>query len=409
MNYKETLDWMFAQLPMYQRQGKSAFKKDLTNTLALAKHLNNPHQKFKSVHVAGTNGKGSTSHMLASILQEAGYKVGLYTSPHLKDFRERIKVNGKPIRKSRGFGSVINFIKRNQIFLEHQKLSFFEMTVGLAFEHFAKQKVDVAIIEVGLGGRLDSTNIITPEVSVITNIGFDHTQMLGNTLPEIAFEKAGIIKKEIPVVISEKQEEVMSVFLKKAKEMNSPVFFAEDEVNKEYHTDLLGHYQQKNIKAAVQTIAVLRNKGFEVSEKQVKKGLLNVVQNTGLLGRWQILAKQPMTVCDTAHNKEGLNYVLKQLLAQEFEDLHIVLGVVNDKDLNTILPLFPKQATYYFCKPKIQRGLEAAILQSQAKEYQLFGATYLSVTKALVAAKKNAKKSDLVFVGGSTFVVAEVV
>ncbi|HBK71212.1 MAG TPA: tetrahydrofolate synthase [Flavobacteriaceae bacterium] len=405
MNYKETLDWMFAQLPMYQRQGKSAFKKDLTNTLALAKHLNNPHQKFKSVHVAGTNGKGSTSHMLASILQEAGYKVGLYTSPHLKDFRERIKVNGKLIRKN----CVINFIKRNQIFLEHQKLSFFEMTVGLAFEHFAKQKVDVAIIEVGLGGRLDSTNIITPEVSVITNIGFDHTQMLGNTLPEIAFEKAGIIKKEIPVVISEKQEEVMSVFLKKAKEMNSPVFFAEDEVNKEYHTDLLGHYQQKNIKAAVQTIAVLRNKGFEVSEKQVKKGLLNVVQNTGLLGRWQILAKQPMTVCDTAHNKEGLNYVLKQLLAQEFEDLHIVLGVVNDKDLNTILPLFPKQATYYFCKPKIQRGLEAAILQSQAKEYQLFGTTYLSVTKALVAAKKNAKKSDLVFVGGSTFVVAEVV
>jgi len=405
MNYKETLDWMFAQLPMYQRQGKSAFKKDLTNTLALAKHLNNPHQKFKSVHVAGTNGKGSTSHMLASILQEAGYKVGLYTSPHLKDFRERIKVNGKLIRKN----CVINFIKRNQIFLEHQKLSFFEMTVGLAFEHFAKQKVDVAIIEVGLGGRLDSTNIITPEVSVITNIGFDHTQMLGNTLPEIAFEKAGIIKKEIPVVISEKQEEVMSVFLKKAKEMNSPVFFAEDEVNKEYHTDLLGHYQQKNIKAAVQTIAVLRNKGFEVSEKQVKKGLLNVAQNTGLLGRWQILAKQPMTVCDTAHNKEGLNYVLKQLLAQEFEDLHIVLGVVNDKDLNTILPLFPKQATYYFCKPKIQRGLEAAILQSQAKEYQLFGTTYLSVTKALVAAKKNAKKSDLVFVGGSTFVVAEVV
>ena len=405
MNYKETLDWMFAQLPMYQRQGKSAFKKDLTNTLALAKHLNNPHQKFKSVHVAGTNGKGSTSHMLASILQEAGYKVGLYTSPHLKDFRERIKVNGKLIRKN----CVINFIKRNQIFLEHQKLSFFEMTVGLAFEHFAKQKVDVAIIEVGLGGRLDSTNIITPEVSVITNIGFDHTQMLGNTLPEIAFEKAGIIKKEIPVVISEKQGEVMSVFLKKAKEMNSPVFFAEDEVNKEYHTDLLGHYQQKNIKAAVQTIAVLRNKGFEVSEKQVKKGLLNVAQNTGLLGRWQILAKQPMTVCDTAHNKEGLNYVLKQLLAQEFEDLHIVLGVVNDKDLNTILPLFPKQATYYFCKPKIQRGLEAAILQSQAKEYQLFGTTYLSVTKALVAAKKNAKKSDLVFVGGSTFVVAEVV
>jgi len=405
MTYSATLDWMFAQLPMYQRQGKSAFKKDLTNTLALAEHLGNPHQKFKSIHVAGTNGKGSTSHMLASILQEAGYKVGLYTSPHLKDFRERIKVSGKPIRKN----CVINFIKRNRHFLEDQKLSFFEMTVGLAFEHFAKQKVDIAIIEVGLGGRLDSTNIITPEVSIITNIGLDHTQMLGETLPEIAVEKAGIIKAGIPVVISEKQEEVISVFFKKAKEMNSPIFFAEDEVKKEYQTDLLGHYQQKNIKAAVHAIAVLKDKGFKIKEKHIEKGLLNVIKNTGLLGRWQIIAKQPMTVCDTAHNKEGLQYVLKQLSEQSYENLHVVLGVVNDKDLETVLPLFPKEATYYFCKPNIPRGLEAVVLQEKTIKYQLVGTIYGSVNKALLAAKKNAKDSDLVFVGGSTFVVAEVV
>jgi len=405
MTYAATLDWMFAQLPMYQRQGRSAFKKDLTNTLALAKHLNNPHQKFKSVHIAGTNGKGSTSHMVASILQEAGYKVGLYTSPHLKDFRERIKVNGKPIRKN----CIINFVKRNQTFLEQQKLSFFEMTVGMAFEYFAKKEVDIAIIEVGLGGRLDSTNIISPEVSVITNIGFDHTQMLGDTLPKIAFEKAGIIKRKVPVVISEKQDEVNAIFLKRAKEMNSSVFFAEDEVKKEYQTDLLGNYQQKNIKAAVQTVTVLRNQGYKITEKQIKNGLLHVVKNTGLMGRWQLLSKQPKVICDTAHNKEGLQYVLQQLSEQEYESLHIVLGVVNDKDLNTILPLFPKEATYYFCMPKIQRGLKVEILQRLAKGHQLFGAVYLSVNKALVAAKKNAKKSDLVFVGGSTFVVAEVV
>ena len=405
MTYAATLDWMFAQLPMYQRQGKSAFKKDLTNTLALAKHLDNPHQKFKSVHVAGTNGKGSTSHMLASILQEAGYKVGLYTSPHLKDFRERIKVDGKPIRKN----CVINFIKRNQAFLERQKLSFFEMTVGLALEHFAKQEVDIAIIEVGLGGRLDSTNIITPEVSVITNIGLDHVQMLGKTLPEIAFEKAGIIKARIPVVISEKQDEVNTVFFNRAKELNSPIFFAEDEVQKIYQTDLLGHYQQKNIRAAVQAIAVLKDKGYQVKEKHIEKGLLKVVQNTGLLGRWQIIAKQPMAVCDTAHNKEGLQYVMQQLSEQTYENLHIVLGVVNDKELETVLPLFPKEATYYFCKPKIQRGLEASVLQKKAKEYELLGAIYPSVNKALVAAKENANLTDLIFVGGSTFVVAEVV
>lgn len=409
MNYKETLDWMFSKLPMYQRQGNTAFKKDLTNTLALAEHLDNPHLQFKSIHVAGTNGKGSTSHMLASILQEAGYKVGLYTSPHLKDFRERIKVNGKPIRKSRGFGSVINFVKRNQDFLERQKLSFFEMTVGLAFEYFAKQKIDIAVVEVGLGGRLDSTNIITPEVSVITNIGYDHTQMLGETLVEIAFEKAGIIKENVPVVIGEKQAEVLDVFIAQANKKNADLTIAEDKVFDTYKTDLQGFYQQKNIKTAVQTINILKKKGFKISDKHIVKGLQNIVKNTSLLGRWQILQEKPKIICDTAHNKEGLTYVLKQLEEEHYENLHIVLGVVNDKNLEIILPMFPKKAQYYFCKPNIPRGLEATILQKEATKFNLNGTIYGTVDKALNTAKAIAKTNDLIFVGGSTFVVAEVV
>ncbi len=409
MNYKETLDWMFSKLPMYQHQGDTAFKKDLTNTLALAEHLDNPHQQFKSIHVAGTNGKGSTSHMLASILQEAGYKVGLYTSPHLKDFRERIKVNGKPIRKSRGFGSVINFVKRNQDFLERQKLSFFEMTVGLAFEHFAKQQVDIAVVEVGLGGRLDSTNIITPEVSVITNIGYDHTQMLGGTLAEIAYEKAGIIKENVPVVIGEKQAEVLDIFIAQANKKKADLTIAEDKVFDTYKTDLQGFYQQKNIKTAVQTINILKKKGFKISDKDIVKGLQNIVKNTGLLGRWQILQDKPKIICDTAHNKEGLTYVLKQLEEEHYENLHIVLGVVNDKNLETILPMFPKKAQYYFCKPNIPRGLEANILQKEATKFNLNGMIYGTVDEALNTAKAIAKTNDLIFVGGSTFVVAEVV
>ncbi len=396
---------MFSQLPMYQRQGKIAFKKDLTNTLSLTAHLGNPHQKFKSVHVAGTNGKGSTSHMIAAVLQEAGYKVGLYTSPHLKDFRERIKINGNCISEK----EVVQFIKNNKTFLEQQKLSFFEMTVGLAFDYFAKQKVDIAIIEVGLGGRLDSTNIITPEVSVITNIGFDHTQMLGNTLPEIAFEKAGIIKKGIPVVVSERQPEVQNVFLKRSEELAAPIYFAEDEVTEDYKSDLLGLYQQKNSKAAVQTLLVLRKQGFKISDKEIKKGLLEVVNNTGLLGRWQTLGHNPLIICDTAHNKEGLTYVLKQLAEQVFEKLHIVIGVVNDKDLSSVLPLFPKNAMYYFCRPDIPRGLDADELRIEASSFQLNGLSYLSVLQALNAARSNTKSTDLIFVGGSTFVVAEVV
>ena len=405
MTYKETLDWMFAQLPMYQRQGKTAFKKDLTNTLALTEHLDNPHQKFKSIHIAGTNGKGSTSHMIASIFQEAGYTVGLYTSPHLKDFRERIKVNGRSIRKN----CVINFIKRNQSFLEQKKLSFFEMTVGLAFEHFAKQQVDIAIVEVGLGGRLDSTNIIIPEVSVITNIGYDHMQMLGESLKEIAYEKAGIIKRGVPLIINEKQEEVIEVFLERTKELTCAISFADEEIKQDYQTDLLGDYQQKNIKAAVQSIEILKGKGYKVTDQQIRKGLLNVVDNTGLLGRWQVMGSRPILICDTAHNTEGLTYVMEQLKAQEYEHLHIIIGVVNDKNLDTVLPLFPKKASYYFCKPNVPRGLEAAILQKIASDYELFGKAYLSVNQALDNAKKEAKESDLIFVGGSTFVVAEVV
>lgn len=388
---------------MYQRQGKTAFKKDLTNTLVFEEHLQNPHSKFKSIHVAGTNGKGSTSHMIASILQDAGYKVGLYTSPHLKDFRERIKVNGIMISEE----EVIDFISKNKSFLEKQGLSFFEMTVGLAFYYFAKAKVDIAVVEVGLGGRLDSTNIITPEVSVITNIGYDHTQFLGETLPEIAFEKAGIIKENVPVVIGEKQTEVIDVFVKAAKERNAPLVFAEDLVSEAYRTDLLGSYQQKNSKTAVAAIRLLNK--FEINDTNIKTGLLSIIKNTGLLGRWQLLQEQPKVICDTAHNKEGLTHVLVQLLKEKFEKLHIVLGVVNDKNLDTILSMFPKQAFYYFCKPNIPRGLDASDLERKASEFDLNGKVYESVKEAYKSAVKEAVKDDLIFVGGSTFVVAEVV
>ena len=402
MTYKETLNWMFAQLPMYQREGKTAFKKDLTNTLVLSKELNFPEKKFKSIHVGGTNGKGSTSHMLASVLQEAGYKVGLYTSPHLKSFTERIRINGNEIPKRK----VTSFIKRHKDFLENQKLSFFEMTVGMAFDFFANEKVDIAIIEVGLGGRLDSTNIITPEVSVITNIGLDHTQFLGETLPEIAYEKAGIIKKNIPVIIGEKQVEVKEVFKQKAKETNAKIYFASD-TDVEYKTDLLGDYQKNNSKTAVAAIRSLE--GFEVSSKNIADGLMNVVKNTNLKGRWQILQEKPKVICDTAHNKEGLHIVLNQLKREKFRKLHIVLGVVSDKKLEEVLPLFPKEATYYFCKPDIPRGMSEEVLQEKALNFNLKGKKYLSVKKAYKQALLNANQQDIIYVGGSTFVVAEII
>ena len=405
MNYFDTVNWMFSQLPMYQNKGKIAFKKDLTNTLGLAKHLNYPEKKFKSIHVAGTNGKGSTSHMLASVLQEAGFKVGLYTSPHLKDFRERIKVNGKIVSKQ----FVIQFIKRNKLFLENHKLSFFEMTVGMAFDYFAKQKVDIAIIEVGLGGRLDSTNIITPEVSVITNIGLDHTQFLGDTLELIAHEKAGIIKPNIPIVIGETQKETTPIFKRIAKENNAPIYFADQTIKKTYESDLKGSYQKNNIKTVSQTLTVLQPLGYNTSEKQIIKGFKNIIKNPGLLGRWQTLQYGPKIICDTAHNREGLTFVMQQLTKEKFSKLHLVIGMVNDKNMDSIIDLFPKEATYYFCKPDIPRGLDAEILKQHFIEIGYEGKAYDTVNEALEFAKKQAKSDDLIYVGGSTFVVAEII
>jgi dihydrofolate synthase / folylpolyglutamate synthase len=405
MTYQDTVNWMFQQLPMYQNQGKTAYKANLDNTLLLADYLQHPEHKFKSIHVAGTNGKGSTSHMLASILQEAGYKVGLYTSPHLKDYRERIKINGKEVSKR----FVVNFMKAHKVFFETHALSFFEMTVGLAFDYFVKEKVDIAIIEVGLGGRLDSTNIIKPEVSVITNIGFDHMQFLGDTLEAIATEKAGIIKSRIPVVIGETQKETVTVFKDIAKKCQSDIYFADQEITKLLESDLKGNYQQKNIATVLKTIEVVRNSSFSISDETIKNGLLNVVKNTGLKGRWQVLQQQPKTICDTAHNKEGLSYTMIQLQAETYDQLHMVFGVVNDKDISSILELLPKKATYYFCKPNIPRGQSAEELQSVFIQNGFKGKAYSSVNEALEAAKKNANEDDLIYVGGSTFVVAEII
>ncbi|HRE78218.1 MAG TPA: folylpolyglutamate synthase/dihydrofolate synthase family protein [Flavobacterium sp.] len=406
MNYQETVNWLFNQLPMYQTQGASAYKPNLDNTILLANYLNNPEKKLKTIHVAGTNGKGSTSSLLASVLQEAGYKVGLYTSPHLKDYRERIKINGEEITEE----FVIDFVSRHKTFFESHQLSFFEMTVGLAFDYFVKEKVDIAIIEVGMGGRLDSTNIITPLISVITNIGLDHTQFLGNTLESIAFEKAGIIKPNIPIVIGEYTNETKPVFIKKTLETNSEIYFASDLIEEVYPTALLGDYQIQNRKTVQQTLQVLQQQNeFFISEENIKIGFLNVIQNTGLLGRWQQLGENPKIICDTAHNKHGLSIVLKQIEKQEFDQLHIVLGVVNDKDLSEILPLFPKKANYYFCSPKNLRGLNPEILKQKAAEFGLKGKVYNSVSEAYQEAKKTAGSNDFIYVGGSTFVVAEII
>ena len=405
MNYQETLDWMFSQLPMYQTQGASAYKKDLTNTILLANHLGNPEKDLKCIHVAGTNGKGSTSHMLASVLQEAGYKVGLYTSPHLKDYRERIKINGKEISKQ----FVCDFIGANKGFLEQNSLSFFEMSVGLAFQYFKENQTDINIIEVGMGGRLDSTNIITPLVSVITNIGLDHTQFLGNTLKAIAFEKAGIIKRNVPVVIGEYTSETKPVFQSKADEMQSDIYFASELISEDYLSDLIGDYQEHNKKTVLQTLKVLQETtSFQISEENVKQGLQKVVKNTGLQGRWQQLGANPKIICDTAHNEHGLKIAINQLKKEKFAKLHIVLGMVNDKSLNNILPIFPKNAKYYFCKPIISRGLDALVLQKEASEFGLEGKIYNSVSEAYVNAKHNASSDDFIYVGGSTFVVAEI-
>ena len=405
MNYQETVNWMFNQLPLYQLQGAIAYKEDLTNTILLTKYLGNPEKNLKFIHVAGTNGKGSTSHLLASVLQEAGYKVGLYTSPHLKDFRERIKING--IEISEGF--VCEFIAKHKNFLDTNDFSFFEMTVGLAFDYFKKEKIDIAIIEVGMGGRLDATNIINPLISVITNIGKDHVQFLGNSLEAIATEKAGIIKLNIPVIIGEYNSETKPVFLAKANETKSEIYFASDLISENFPSDLIGAYQISNKKTALQTLRILNSqKEFEVSEAAIKTGFLNVVKNTGLQGRWQQLNSAPKVICDTAHNKHGLKIVLNQLKTEEFDSLHFVFGVVNDKDLDEILPLFPKNAVYYFCKPNIPRGLDATLLAQKGLEFGLHGKVYNSVSEAYQNALKNATTTDFIYIGGSTFVVGEI-
>jgi len=429
MNYKETLDFLFSQLPMYQRSGAVAYKANLDNTKKLDAYFGQPHEQFKSIHVAGTNGKGSVSHCLASVLQEAGYKVGLYTSPHLKDFRERIKINGLCISEE----DVVDFVTDHKKIIEEIKPSFFEMTVAMAFKYFADCKVDIAIVEVGLGGRLDSTNIITPECSVITNIGLDHTALLGDNLGAIAIEKAGVIKPNIPVVIGAIHSETKNVFIEKANAGNSEIRFAEEiysspvvmngidarqifQVYKDgklefenLKLDLLGHYQKKNLITVLTVLDVMIANGYAITSKDIYNGLCDVVKNTGLMGRWQVLGANPQIICDTGHNKEGVEELMQQLLSTAFDKLHIVWGMVNDKDVDNVLKLLPKDATYYFARPNIPRGLDAVELQSSAKKYGLMGKVYDSVDEAKKGAKKNASHNDLIFIGGSTFVVAEVV
>jgi len=400
VDYQQTLEWMYAQLPNYQLKGKEAYSNKMEPIVNFCTYLNNPHKQFKSIHVAGTNGKGSSSHMLASILQEAGYKVGLYTSPHLKDFRERIKINGQMIQKE----EVVRFIETHQSYIEHNSLSFFELTVAMAFEAFAKNKVDIAIVEVGLGGRLDSTNIIKPEVSLITNIGFDHMQFLGDTLPKIAYEKAGIIKPNTPVVISEYQEATWEVFMEKAKQENAPIYLA---APSSFKSDLIGNYQPKNINGVVEVIK--RLEGFKISEENLVNGLLSVVKNTNLLGRWQLIQQNPKIILDTAHNKEGLSYTLKQLEEEPKEQLHLVIGMVSDKDIDGVIQLLPKDAIYYTCAPKIDRALNQNLLLEKLEDAGLKATAHESVQIALEAARSKATIQDVIYVGGSTFVVAEVV
>jgi dihydrofolate synthase/folylpolyglutamate synthase len=427
MTYPQTLDYLFSKLPMYQRIGAAAYKADLNNTLAICKELGNPEKKIKFVHVAGTNGKGSSSHMLAAILQQAGYKTGLYTSPHLVDFRERIKINGKMIPKT----EVVKFVEDNKTIFEKIEPSFFEWTVGLAFHYFAQQQVDVVVLEVGLGGRLDSTNVITPVACLITNIGYDHMNLLGDTLPKIATEKAGIIKTKIPVVISQTQLDVISVFNETAKQLKAPIEFADKNYklistsyNKAflsitllhkktntthlYNLDLQGSYQVKNVMGVLNTIEILKQKGFIIEETDSINALSHVQKLTGLHGRWQIIQEKPLVIADTGHNEDGIKEVLDNLKRYSYKTLHFVLGVVNDKDISNILKLLPKDATYYFCKASIPRALGENELATLAKKNGLNGSTFKTVPEALKKAIKQAKVNDLVFVGGSTFTVADI-
>ena len=404
MNYKETLDFLFAQLPMYQRIGAAAYKADLKNTIALMKALGNPENKFKSIHVGGTNGKGSTAHMIASVLQEAGYKTGLYTSPHLIDFRERIKINGGLIPQDK----VVQFVKASKSFIESIKPSFFELTVGMAFEYFAQEKVDVAVIEVGLGGRLDSTNVVHPEVSVITNIGIDHTQFLGDTNSLIAKEKAGIIKDNTPIVIGNADNDVENIFRAKAAEAKAPIYFVKDSSIPEYKIDLKGNYQIENQNTAVLTLKILTENGWRISNSALKKGFSQVCKNTGLRGRWEKLGNNPKIICDTGHNAEGIKCISKQLAEEAYENLHMVIGMVNDKNPETILELFPKKAQYYFCESSIPRKLPLDKLVDASKQVGIESAgNFNSVEDAYIFALSKAKENDLIFIGGSTFVVAD--
>jgi len=427
MTYPQTLDYLFSKLPMYQRVGAAAYKANLDNTIAICNALGNPEKKLKYVHVAGTNGKGSSSHMLAAILQQAGYKTGLYTSPHLVDFRERIKINGKMISKA----DVVKFVEDYKTVFEKIEPSFFEWTVGLAFHYFAQQEVDVVVLEVGLGGRLDSTNVVTPVASLITNIGFDHINLLGDTLPKIATEKAGIIKSKIPVTVSQTQLEVISVFNNTAKELKAPIEFADKNykvisyqhqnnllvteilhkktnTKHTYQLDLLGNYQLKNVMGVLNTAEILKQKGFLIEDENVYLALSQVQKLTGLQGRWQIIQDKPLVIADTGHNEDGIKEVLENLKRYQYKTLHFVLGVVNDKDITKILKLLPKDATYYFCKATIPRALDEKELSVQAEKIGLKGKTFKTVEEALNKAKKQAKAADLIFVGGSTFTVADI-
>ncbi len=401
--YQETIDWLFLNLPMFQRIGASAFKKDLTNITQLCEYLGNPQNQFKTIHVAGTNGKGSTSHMLASILQEAGYKTGLTTSPHLKDFRERMRINGVMCNED----FVVDFVAKHEQKIIEQQASFFEIAIAMSFEYFAQQKVDIAVIETGLGGRLDSTNIIFPELSIITNIALEHTQFLGDTLAQIAFEKGGIIKPNTPVVIGETTNETKTVFTTIAKERDAEIIFAEDQFFQDLPSDLKGSYQVKNKRTVLTAIAQLQKQGWKITENNIKAGLLNVVKNTNLRGRWDILGEHPLIVADTAHNPHGLLEVASQINEQSYNNLHLVLGFVNDKDVVQSLSFFPKMATYYFCEPDVPRKLPIDELRNvvpkELKDIHYFD----SVAKALNAAKEAASENDMIYVGGSTFVVAE--
>lgn len=427
MTYQETIEYLYQQLPVFHRIGKKAFKADLNNTLELCAHLENPQNKFKSIHIAGTNGKGSSSHFIASILQSAGYKTGLYTSPHLKTFTERIRINGVPIPENR----VVSFVENNKDFLKELKPSFFEMSVGMAFEYFAQEQVDIAVIEVGLGGRLDSTNIITPVLSLITNISFDHTDILGETLPEIASEKAGIIKSNIPVVISERKWDTELVFSEKATLENAPLYFAEDfyqvlnfeekdfllqielldksnNRNLKIQSQLVGQYQLKNILGVLKTVEILNDLQYSIEDEAICQGFKTVISQTGLKGRWQMLSEKPRMICDIAHNTAGITEILNSLEKIEYDKLWMVLGFVSDKDISSILSLLPKDAKYIFCEASIPRALNSAKLLEEAQKYGLVGEEIANVNEAIFYAKSKAKPNDLIYVGGSTFVVAEI-